>query len=222
MWQQIELKETPLQFAALIEDLKPATKYTLRVYAEGPAGKSTPSPELTVVTEPQRPAGPPLNLSVRPVSSTELLVTWVPPVFELRHGDIQGYNIGFKSTSVNSANYNFTSVTGDGEDGGGELLLGGLAKYTRYAVVAQAFNQVGPGPLSEAAASQTMEDVPSMPPEDVRCAALTSQSLQISWQPPPPAHCNGLLQGYKLNYEPVIDENWKGEYTVQILNLSIN
>lgn len=52
--------------------------------------------------------------------------------------------------------------------------------------------------------------VPSMPPEDVRCAALTSQSLQISWQPPPTAHSNGLLQGYKLTYEPVLDDNWRG------------
>jgi hypothetical protein len=50
-----------------------------------------------------------------------------------------------------------------------------------------------------------------MPPEDVRCAALTSQSLQVSWQPPPTEHCNGLLQGYKLTYEPVLDNNnWRG------------
>mgnify|MGYP000132546546 CR=1 FL=1 len=60
------------------------------------------------------------------------------------------------STSVPS--YNFTSVGGDGEEGGGELLLGGLGKFTRYSVVAQAFNQVGPGPLSEPVTAQTMED----------------------------------------------------------------
>lgn len=73
-------------------------------------------------------------------------------------------------------------------------------------MVAQAFNQIGPGPLSEPATAQTMEDVPSMAPEDIRCAALTSQSLQISWQPPPAHHTNGLLQGYKLNYEPISDD----------------
>ena len=47
--------------------------------------------------------------------------------------------------------------------------------------------------------------VPSLPPENIRCAALTSQSLQISWQPPPTFHTNGLLQGYKVNYEYVVD-----------------
>lgn len=124
--------------------------------AEGPAGKSAPSVELLVRTEPQRPAGTPLNLAVRSVSSTELLVTWTPPLPELRHGDIQGYNVGFRIG--NSGSYNFTSITGDGEDGSGELLFGGLAKYTRYTIVAQAFNEIGAGPLSEPATAQTMED----------------------------------------------------------------
>jgi hypothetical protein len=46
-WQQIELSGLPLQHTALIEDLKPATNYVVRVVAEGPAGRSGPSPELT-------------------------------------------------------------------------------------------------------------------------------------------------------------------------------
>ncbi|XP_025829144.1 Down syndrome cell adhesion molecule-like protein Dscam2 isoform X2 [Agrilus planipennis] len=207
-WHHIEISDNPLQYAALIENLKPATRYIFRVIAEGPAGRSKPSVELVIRTESQRPAGPPLNLAVRPISSTELLITWNPPISELRHGDIQGYNVGFRSPKMQA--YNYTTVSGDGEDGTGELLLGGLSKYTNYAIVVQAFNEVGPGPLTEPASSQTMEDVPSAPPEDVRCAALTSQSLQISWQPPPIEHCNGLLEGYKLTYEPVVDDNWRG------------
>lgn len=55
-----------------------------------------------------------------------------------------------------------------------------------------------------------MSTVPSMPPADIRCAALSSQSLQVSWQPPPTEHCNGILQGYKLTYESVLVDNWKG------------
>jgi hypothetical protein len=60
--------------------------------------------------------------------------------------------------SGSSLNYNFTSVGGDGEEGGGDSLLGGLSKFTQYLVVVQAFNQVGPGPLSDPVAVQTMED----------------------------------------------------------------
>lgn len=157
-WHAIELSNPP-QFTALIENLKPATRYIFRVIAEGPAGQSVPSEELPVKTEPQRPAGAPLNLSARPLSSTEILVTWMPPLAELRHGEIQGYNIGYKtSTTSNSNNYNFTSISGDGDDGTGELMLINLMKYTRYTIVIQAFNQVGSGPLSEPTTAQTLED----------------------------------------------------------------
>lgn len=47
-----------------------------------------------------------------------------------------------------------------------------------------------------------------MAPEDVRCSALSPQSLQISWQPPAAAHCNGILQGYKVHVEPLHDDAW--------------
>ncbi|KAK9499682.1 hypothetical protein O3M35_002689 [Rhynocoris fuscipes] len=198
-WKQQELSGQVR--GALVEGLKPATKYVMRVAAEGPAGRSGPSTELRITTEPQRPAGPPLNLSVRPVSSTKLLVSWSPPVAHLRHGDIQGYHVGYKEISAVNSNYNMTAVTGDGEDGTGELLLTGLAKYTRYTLVVQAYNQVGRGPLSEPVSAQTLEDAPDAPPEALRCAALSSQSIQISWQPPPAPHCNGIIQGYKLIYD---------------------
>ncbi|KAK9752838.1 Immunoglobulin I-set domain [Popillia japonica] len=211
-WQQLELSDLPLQFAAMVEDLKPATRYSFRVIAEGPAGKSAPSGELLLRTIPQKPAGAPLNLSVLPLSSTELLVTWAPPLAELRNGEIQGFNIGYRV--VDMGTYNFTSVNGDGEESGDEVILGGLAKFMRYSVVVQAFNEVGAGPLSEPIfnevgagplsepiSAQTMEDVPSMPPEDVRCAAITSQSLQIR---------------YKLMYEPVPNENYKGNDDLEI------
>lgn len=65
--------------------------------------------------------------------------------------------ITFVRSSVNPP-YNFTSVTGDAEEGGGELHLTGLRPYTRYTLVVQAYNQVGPGPLSEPLSVQTLED----------------------------------------------------------------
>lgn len=53
-WQEIVIADPP-QYTALIENLKPATRYIFRVIAEGQAGQSAPSQELQVKTEPQRP-----------------------------------------------------------------------------------------------------------------------------------------------------------------------
>lgn len=43
--------------------------------------------------------------------------------------------------------------------------------------------------------------VPSSPPQDVRCTALSSTSLQVSWDSPPDSSLNGILKGYKVMWE---------------------
>jgi hypothetical protein len=43
--------------------------------------------------------------------------------------------------------------------------------------------------------------VPSAPPLDIRCDSRNSQGLSVSWQPPPHYGQNGIIQGYKVQYE---------------------
>nr|CAD7411049.1 unnamed protein product [Timema poppensis] len=45
--------------------------------------------------------------------------------------------------------------------------------------------------------------IPDSSPRDVRCAPLSPESLQVSWQPPPETLVHGVIQGYRLLYEPV-------------------
>lgn len=43
-------------------------------------------------------------------------------------------------------------------EGSGVVLLKGLKKFTQYGIVVQAFNEKGPGPLSNEIFAQTSED----------------------------------------------------------------
>lgn len=61
-----------------------------------------------------------------------------------------------------------------------------------------------------------LQIVPSAPPENIRCAPLTSQSLQISWHQPPTDLTNGLLQGYKVHFEHVADTIGLGNDNIEI------
>ena len=45
--------------------------------------------------------------------------------------------------------------------------------------------------------------VPSSPPQEIRCTAMTSQSLQVSWSPPLESTLNGVLKGYKVTWESI-------------------
>lgn len=51
---------------------------------------------LETTTEGEKPGGPPRNLKVDPISSTEFNVTWDPPDHDLWNGEILGYHVGYK------------------------------------------------------------------------------------------------------------------------------
>ncbi|XP_015600048.1 Down syndrome cell adhesion molecule-like protein Dscam2 isoform X2 [Cephus cinctus] len=206
------------QAHAHISSLRPAVNYHFRIFAENELGRSQASNVLDVITEGEKPGGPPRNLKVEPISSTEFKVNWDPPDHDLWNGEILGYHVGYKEHKK-IHNYRLTADqyiyrTVEGVSIGNPALglakmsmpervyqLKNLKKHTRYSIVVQAYNVLGPGPLSPEVVASTLEDVPSEPPQDVRCTALSSQSLQVSWDPPPETKLNGILKGYKIMWE---------------------
>lgn len=82
--------------------------------------------------------------------------------------------------------------------------------YTQYAIVVQAFNKMGSGPVSGEVRAYTAEGAPSAPPQDVLCTTLTAQTIRVSWVSPPLAAANGLIKAYKVIYGP--SETWYGKY----------
>ena len=57
--------------------------------------------------------------------------------------------------------------------------IANLEVFTEYAVVVQAFNKIGQGPMSEEALVHTAEGAPTKPPEDVRLITLSSQKIKV-------------------------------------------
>ncbi|KAG5313831.1 DSCL protein, partial [Acromyrmex insinuator] len=196
-----------------VSGLRPAVTYQFRMYADNELGRSQASDILETTTEGEKPGGPPRNLKVDPISSTEFNVTWDPPDHDLWNGEILGYHVGYKEHRLGAEQYTYKTVerrisTASVALGlartsmpGRQHHLTNLKKFTRYSVVVQAFNALGPGPMTQEAVASTLEDVPSSPPQDVRCTALSSTSLQVSWESPPDSSLNGILKGYKVMWE---------------------
>ena len=40
--------------------------------------------------------------------------------------------------------------------------------------------------------------MPTAPPSDIKLSPISSTSLSISWNPPPPFHRNGIITGYEV------------------------
>lgn len=87
-----------------------------------------------------------------------------------------------------------------------------MDKYTQYGITVSAYNIKGDGPPSNVVLGHTLEDAPSANPQSVSCIALAAQNIQVSWQPPLKESCNGIIQGYKIFYEP---KSLEGEFTAR-------
>ncbi|KAK6620098.1 hypothetical protein RUM44_006498 [Polyplax serrata] len=206
LWQDQSTEVTvPVgQATVLIGSLRPALTYQFRFFAENELGKSQPSEVLEVMTESEVPSGAPRNLQASAVSATELNVMWDAPEREHWNGEILGYHVGFKEQRLKDDQYQYKNV--ESRSGlSGETSLVDLKKYTKYSIVVQAYNALGPGPTSTEVLALTLEDVPSASPQEIRCTATTSQSLQVSWNSVPEAQVHGHLKGYKVMWENVED-----------------
>ncbi|KAL2295744.1 hypothetical protein Nmel_017265 [Mimus melanotis] len=210
---------------ANIVDLHPASVYSIRMYSFNKIGRSEPSKELTISTEeagaPElsqyaffcvcasaAPDGPPMDVTLQPITSQSIQVTWKAPKKELQNGVIRGYQIGYRENSPGSnGQYSIVEMkaTGDSE----VYTLDNLKKFAQYGVVVQAFNRAGTGPSSSEINATTLEDVPSQPPENVRAISITSDVAVISWSEPPRSTLNGVLKGYRVIFWSLyMDGEW--------------
>ncbi|NXI81044.1 SDK2 protein, partial [Rhipidura dahli] len=178
-----------------LDNLSKHRRYEIRMSVYNAVGEGPPSPPQEVFVGEAVPTGAPQNVAVQAVTATQLDVTWEPPPVESQNGDIQGYKIHFweeqrqnESARVKTL---FLPETG--------VKLKNLTGYTSYSVSVAAFNAAGDGPRSPAVKARTQQAAPSAP-GSIRFSELTTTSVNVSWEPPPLP--NGVLEGYRLVYEP--------------------
>ncbi len=194
------------QTMAGVFSLRPATSYHFRIVAQNSIGVSEPSDTVTIETAEEAPSGPPVDIRVSAVDQHTLKVSWKPPLTEHWNGDILGYYVGYKKTvHGDDKPYLFETVEFIKEQGHEHRLqISNLEVFTEYAVVVQAFNKIGQGPMSDEVLVHTAEGAPTMPPEDIHMATLSSQSIKVTWASPPLVSANGVIKGYKVVYGPSV------------------
>ncbi|XP_050054043.1 cell adhesion molecule Dscam2 isoform X13 [Aphis gossypii] len=195
-----------------VVSLHPATTYHFRIVAENGVGVSKPSDPVTIITSEEAPGGKPTNIHVDPIDENTLKVMWKAPERSDWNGEIQGYYVGYKQSSLVENKFVFETVEFSKEEGKEHYLeIFNLKTYTQYTIVVQAFNKLGAGPMSDEIKQYTSEGVPEQPPHDTTCTTLTSQTIRISWVSPPLSTANGVIKGYKVIYGP--SDSWFNEST---------
>ncbi|NXK32946.1 SDK2 protein, partial [Piprites chloris] len=178
-----------------LDNLSKHRRYEIRMSVYNAVGEGPPSPPQEVFVGEAVPTAAPQNVAVQAATATQLDVTWEPPPVESQNGDIQGYKIHFweaqRQNESGRVKTLFLPETG--------VKLKNLTGYTSYWVSVAAFNAAGDGPRSPPVRARTQQAAPSAP-GSIRFSELTTTSVNVSWEPPPLP--NGVLEGYRLVYEP--------------------
>ncbi|XP_071881731.1 protein sidekick-2 isoform X1 [Anas platyrhynchos] len=186
-----------------LDNLSKHRRYEIRMSVYNAVGEGPPSPPQEVFVGEAVPTGAPQNVVVKAATATQLDVTWEPPPPESQNGDIQGYKIHFWEAQRHNESARvktlFLPETG--------VKLKNLTGYTSYWVSIAAFNAAGDGPRSPPVKGQTQQAAPSAP-GSIRFSELTTTSVNVSWEPPPLP--NGVLEGYRLVYEPCMPVDGEG------------
>ncbi|XP_047678606.1 phosphatidylinositol phosphatase PTPRQ isoform X2 [Tachysurus fulvidraco] len=161
-----------------LRHLKPYTLYnvTARGYTRLGHGNKT-SPTLQMLSGEDVPGSPPYGLSYDSISSSEVNVSWSPPL--VPNGVILYYSVEYWNITHT---LNITTHTPS-------VLLSNLRKYARYRLSVQAATRVGLGNhSSEILNITTLEDVPSSPPQSLYYRKLSDNQVELSWKPPEDAN----------------------------------
>ncbi|XP_031660646.1 protein sidekick-2 isoform X7 [Oncorhynchus kisutch] len=167
------------------------------VMGEGP----TSTPQEVFVGE-AVPTAPPQNVAIQTATATQLDVTWESPPLDTQNGDIQGYKVYFWELQRKNETERLRTLFLP--EGG--VKLKNLTGYTTYMISVAPFNAAGDGPRSPPTRGRTQQAAPSAP-SFIHFSELTTTSVNVSWGEP--TYPNGILEGYRLVYEPCtpVDES---------------
>ncbi|XP_049758675.1 protein sidekick-1 isoform X3 [Elephas maximus indicus] len=176
--------------------LKKYRRYEVILTAYNIIGESPASAPVEVFVGEAAPAMPPQSVQVNPLTASQLEVTWDPPPPESQNGNIQGYKIYYweadSQNETEKMKVLFLPET--------SVKLKNLTSHTKYLVSISAFNAAGDGPTSDPRQGWTHQAAPGAP-SFLAFSEITSTTLNVSWGEPVAA--NGVLQGYRVVYEPL-------------------
>uniref|UniRef100_A0A671F772 Sidekick cell adhesion molecule 1 n=1 Tax=Rhinolophus ferrumequinum TaxID=59479 RepID=A0A671F772_RHIFE len=176
--------------------LKKYRRYEVLLTAYNIIGESPASAPVEVFVGEAAPAMAPQNVQVSPLTASQLEVTWDPPPPESQNGNVQGYKIYYwEADSQNETEKVKVLLLPDTV-----LKLKNLTSHTRYLVSISAFNAAGDGPKSGPRQGRTHQAAPGIP-SFLAFSEITSTTLNVSWGEP--VAVNGILQGYRVVYEPL-------------------
>lgn len=198
-WQTIYVSTNHSQGnMVVVRNLRPFTRYRIRLTPVNIVGSSRQPSEPTTEfqTAQAEPEQPPREFIIEEVRSTSVMAHWSPLANNLWLGNPRGYNITWIESNNSTTMYHLINDTR-----ASSFLVKDLEEFTEYSFRIHAVNEVGLSPPSEPILVTTMEDVPSSGPTNLTAHAISSNTVSVNWNSIPKRHRNGIIKGYKIQYQ---------------------
>ncbi|XP_022097142.1 tenascin-like [Acanthaster planci] len=181
--------------------LTPCRQYDFRVASTASGLQSPYSPWLNVQTAVQEP-GPVNNATVGDSSSTEITVSWQPPL--VNSCGVSGYKLRYVLT-IHDMCSKTTLPTVSMDTVSTNVRLTGLIPASQYQVFVKATNSAGEG--RETSVLWTTDDsVPTDPPQDIMVFLISgNNSIGFSWSQPSCGGRGGAIMQYSYRLTHMID-----------------
>lgn len=141
-----------------MDDLRPASAYTVTVRAWNRMGSGPESEPVALATPEAAPAAAPVNVQCSAQSADAIHVSWSQPVSSELHGHLLGFRIVYKM-QPSSPNMPTEALLSASKRVGNTLesVLYGLHAFQNYSIQVSAVNRAGNGPPSVPVVCQTEE-----------------------------------------------------------------
>lgn len=175
-----------------IASLRTFKRYSIVVRAINSYGAGPWSLAVFGTTLEGVPESPPQNVNCLALSSQSIKISWLEPPLSAHGGVIQGYKVLYRPMDPESDSSNNVEVK---RTSNLETHLYALFKASNYSIKVLAYTSSGDGAASPAIYCSTEDDVPEAP-ANIKAAALTGDSILVSWLPP--KHRNGIIIHYTV------------------------
>ncbi|KAM7404693.1 hypothetical protein PAMP_012017 [Pampus punctatissimus] len=193
----------------IVSDIGDFSAFEIKVQAVNEKGEGPePDPVIGYSGE-DVPLEAPIDVGVELLNSTAIKVTWAAVKKDTVRGHLLGYKIHLNRIGSRGHHRGrrarepepiMVVETGANE----EKVIGDLRPYSHYDLAVCVFNSKGEGPLSETLSFKTDEGVPG-PPSSLMLDSPSETEMTLHWTPP--GLPNGVLIGYLLQYQQIVESD---------------
>nr|XP_019944373.1 PREDICTED: neural cell adhesion molecule L1 [Paralichthys olivaceus] len=194
----------------IINDVGNFSAFEIKVQAMNKNGDGPePDPVIGYSGE-DVPLEAPMDVGVVLINSTTIKVTWAAVDRDTVRGHLLGYKIYLTRTGsrghhrgrrAKESENTMVVETGANEE---KKVISDLRPYSHYTLAVMVFNSKGEGPASETLSFKTHEGVPG-PPMSLSLDSPSETEMTLRWTPP--GQPNGLLIGYLLQYQRIVESD---------------